>query len=63
MRIDARGMRCPWPVIRLARAMREVDEVYLVADDPKTDNEVRALAETQGWTVVSQDGAFIVRRV
>jgi TusA-related sulfurtransferase len=23
MRIDARGMRCPWPVLRLARAMRE----------------------------------------
>ena len=62
MQVDARGMRCPWPVLRLARAMREAGpdaRVVLLADDPKAEGEVRALAEAQGWTleVDAIDGA------
>ena len=30
--VDARGMRCPWPALRLARAMREAGRVRLVAE-------------------------------
>ena len=34
MRIDARGLRCPLPAIRLARALREgAERVEIVADE------------------------------
>ena len=59
MLVDARGMRCPWPALRLARAMREAADVLLVADDPKAGGEVAALAAQHGWRVdaaVTADG-------
>lgn len=49
--VDARGMRCPWPALRLARAMRESADVQLIADDPQAGREVAALAAEHGWTV------------
>lgn len=55
-RVDARGMRCPWPVIRLSRAMRESGgPVLILADDPIAPGEIAALAGTQGWSVVAAD--------
>ncbi|MCA0209440.1 MAG: sulfurtransferase TusA family protein [Proteobacteria bacterium] len=53
--VDARGMRCPWPALRLARAMREAADVLLIADDPQAGREVAALADEHGWLV--EDGA------
>lgn len=53
-RVDTRGMRCPWPVLRFAKAVREAaigEAVELLADDPKTPNEIAALASVQGWDV------------
>ena len=47
--IDARGMKCPWPALRLARAMRSTDHVVIVADDPIAPAEIAALASEQGW--------------
>lgn len=47
--VDARGMRCPWPALRLARAMRESADVLLLADDPQAGREVLALAGEHGW--------------
>lgn len=47
--VDARGMRCPWPALRLARAMRVASEVLLIADDPQVGREVAALADEHGW--------------
>lgn len=56
--VDARGMRCPWPALRLARAMREVRDVLLIADDPQAEREVAALASEQGWNLAAvADGA------
>lgn len=49
--VDARGMRCPWPALRLARAMRGAADVLLIADDPQADREVAALAAEHGWLV------------
>ncbi|HET6524206.1 sulfurtransferase TusA family protein [Sphingopyxis sp.] len=49
--VDARGMRCPWPALRLARAMRDAHEVLLIADDPQAGREVAALADEHGWLV------------
>jgi tRNA 2-thiouridine synthesizing protein A len=53
VRVDARGMRCPWPVIRLGRAMRDHPggSVLILADDPIAPVEIAALAATQGWSV------------
>lgn len=49
--IDARGLKCPWPVLRAARAMREVDEILLLADDPVALTDVPALAKARGWSL------------
>jgi tRNA 2-thiouridine synthesizing protein A len=52
--VDARGLRCPWPALRLARAMREGGEgtrVRIVADDPAAPREIAALAAERGWQV------------
>lgn len=65
--VDARGMRCPWPALRLARAMREAADVLLIADDPQAGREVAALADEHGWQVESDavangGGRWRVRR-
>ncbi|TZG27195.1 sulfurtransferase TusA family protein [Sphingomonas montanisoli] len=58
IRIDARGLKCPWPVIRLARAVREgADEVLILADDPIAPAEIAALAAANGWAVEHADDA------
>lgn len=49
--VDARGMRCPWPALRLARAMRTAAAARLISDDPRAEQEARALAREHGWTV------------
>lgn len=49
--VDARGMRCPWPALRLARAMRDARDVLLIADDPQAGREIAALAGEHGWSV------------
>ena len=51
VRVDARGMRCPLPVLRLARALREYPEAAefeLVADDPAAAGEQGVVAEETG---------------
>lgn len=56
--VDARGLRCPWPVLRLARAMRAADAVTILADDPAAPREIAALAAAQGWSL-RQDGEIL----
>ena len=52
MILDARGLRCPWPVVRLARALRETGEaVTIVADDPLADAEIAAFARETNRSV------------
>lgn len=53
--IDARGLKCPWPALRLARAMRMMKAVVIVADDPIAPAEIAALAEERGWAVADLD--------
>jgi tRNA 2-thiouridine synthesizing protein A len=50
IRIDARGMRCPWPAIRAARALREnpAAAIEILADDPAAERELGLLAEACG---------------
>lgn len=53
VRIDARGLRCPWPAIRLARALREGAEVVeICADDPAAPAELARVAATVGADMV-----------
>jgi tRNA 2-thiouridine synthesizing protein A len=50
--VDARGLLCPWPVIRLARAAREMGgagAVRILADDPIAPREIEQLCEERGW--------------
>lgn len=54
VRIDARGMRCPLPVLRLAKALREhpAETCFeLVADDPAAARDVPAFAAENGLSV------------
>jgi tRNA 2-thiouridine synthesizing protein A len=47
--IDARGLRCPWPVLRLAKALREgAGGVTIVADDPIAPDEIASFARERG---------------
>ncbi|HCB76197.1 sulfurtransferase TusA family protein [Sphingomonas yantingensis] len=47
-RVDARGLKCPWPALRAARALRETKAVEILADDPAAARELAALAAAQG---------------
>jgi tRNA 2-thiouridine synthesizing protein A len=52
--VDTRGMRCPWPALRLARAVRAgagVAHYVVLADDPNAGAEIGALATANGWTI------------
>ncbi|WP_428630731.1 sulfurtransferase TusA family protein [Sphingopyxis sp.] len=55
--VDARGMRCPWPALRLARAMRGAADVLLIADDPQAGREIAALATEHDWLVEAESAA------
>jgi tRNA 2-thiouridine synthesizing protein A len=61
--VDARGLKCPWPALRLARAMRDTVRVRISADDPHAPAEFRALCEEQDWTLVENERDFLVTRV
>ncbi|WP_426280704.1 sulfurtransferase TusA family protein [Sphingomonas sp. NFX23] len=52
VRIDARGMRCPWPAMRLARALRNgATRVEVTADDPQAPTELAAVAASANATI------------
>jgi len=58
MLLDLRGMRCPWPAIRVARALREAGEgavILAVADDPAAPREIDALAKQGGWRISAEN--------
>ena len=49
--VDARGLRCPWPVLRLSRAVREVGsgDIHLLIDESESLTEVIQLCSERGW--------------
>lgn len=56
--VDARGLACPVPVIRLARAARgrsPGSALTLLADDPAARADVPAWCRMTGHTVTTQD--------
>jgi tRNA 2-thiouridine synthesizing protein A len=52
--VDARGLYCPIPAIRLARHVREggPGRYLLLADDPAAGTDIPALAAERGWQLV-----------
>jgi tRNA 2-thiouridine synthesizing protein A len=60
--VDARGLRCPWPALRLARAVRQgARNVRLRADDPAAPREIAALAAERGWQLKRDGEDFLVQ--
>lgn len=49
--VDTRGLKCPWPVLRAARAMRGHDAILLLADDPVARVDLPLLAAERNWSV------------
>ena len=70
--LDCRGMRCPRPIIELAKAFAEVDPgemVAVIADDPAAQVDVEAWCRMRGQeyagSQTAADGVpiYLVRRV
>lgn len=51
--VDARGLRCPLPVLRLRKAAREAagGSMLLLATDPAALADVPAFCAVQNWQV------------
>lgn len=68
--IDARGLRCPEPVMMLHAKIRRMaagESVRVVADDPSTTRDIPKFCEHLGHTLVEQsaDGGefvYVVRK-
>ena len=53
--IDARGMKCPRPIVELAKARRQAaggSQIEIVADDLAFESDVKAWCETTGSKLV-----------
>jgi tRNA 2-thiouridine synthesizing protein A len=67
--VDARGLRCPVPVIRLGAAIRDRPEgslVRLLATDPAARSDVAAFCRMRGHELVEitdepEHTAYLVR--
>ena len=57
--VDARGLRCPLPVLRLARALREDGApLMLVADDPIAPGEITAFVAERALSIADCETKF-----
>lgn len=58
--VDARGLLCPWPALRLGRAAREMGgkgQVRIVADDPAAPREIELMCRERDWIFQRTDEA------
>jgi tRNA 2-thiouridine synthesizing protein A len=63
--IDCLGLRCPQPVIALAKRIGEVEVgqvVTVLADDPAVATDVPAWCRMTGHTYLPEAPAYSVRR-
>jgi tRNA 2-thiouridine synthesizing protein A len=54
--IDTRGMACPLPILKVRKAMRNVDtgaEVLVLATDPGAADDLRAFCAVSGCRFIS----------
>ncbi|MCU0278434.1 MAG: sulfurtransferase TusA family protein [Candidatus Nanopelagicales bacterium] len=55
--VDARGTRCPQPVVELARAAARSPQVLLLSDDPVSLTDVPAWCRLKGAELIGVDDA------
>jgi tRNA 2-thiouridine synthesizing protein A len=64
--IDASGLRCPQPIILLAKHISEIavgETILLIADDPAATFDVPAWCRmTEQELLSSEDSTFTIRR-
>jgi tRNA 2-thiouridine synthesizing protein A len=64
--LDFRGMKCPRPIIEIARHIGEIPIgalVELLADDPAAGPDLAAWCRMRGQTLIASDPPrFVVRR-
>ncbi len=66
-RLDAKGMKCPLPVLRARKAMKQVPEgevLEIEATDPGAVQDFQAFCETTGHELLAseeRDGVFHFR--
>lgn len=61
--LDARGLQCPLPALRLARHVRErgSGRYRLLTDDPAAAVDIPALCRERGWEwVTDTPGCFAI---
>jgi TusA-related sulfurtransferase len=68
IRIDARGMKCPRPIIELAKARRQASPgttIVITADDLAFESDVRAWCDTTGNALadLARDGESVVATI
>jgi len=57
------GLLCPIPIIQLAQALRENDQVLLLSDDPATFSDLQAWARMTENTYKQLSGSeFLVTK-
>jgi tRNA 2-thiouridine synthesizing protein A len=65
--LDARGLKCPLPVLRARKAMQGLSSggvLHIVATDPGSVSDFQAFCEATGHTLVEhaeRDGEFSFR--
>ena len=64
--LDCRGMKCPRPIIEVARRIEEISvgaQLELLADDPAAGPDLAAWCRMRGQTLVASNAPrFVVRR-
>ena len=66
MELDARGLKCPVPIIRLSAALKTIpvgDELRILADDRGFPPDVRAWCDKVGHELVSLEDSDPARLV
>jgi len=64
--IDARGLRCPLPIIELGKVIPSLspgEQITLHSDDPATEPDLRAWSRMTGNTFRTiESGVFLVTK-
>lgn len=58
--LDVRGMRCPLPVLKARKALRDMaagDEIEVLATDPAARIDFRHFCETTGHRLIAETEA------
>lgn len=64
--VDARGLDCPWPLVKARQALMVLDggqRVCVLATDPAAPRDFEDLCEAAGHELVSsesRDGVFVI---